>query len=112
MKLKETFIDPLLHPYAAPPACSPTPLDGDEYYARVESPRESIDHLPIASRFLSPTPGLRPETPATGKSSAPHADGESYDNTDEDDANERASKGTRGSPSVKRLQGGSEKYPG
>lgn len=100
-KLKETFIEPLLHPYASPPVTSPTPIEHDEFYARVESPRESLDHLPIAARFLSPTPGLRPETPvtatsttmqppstSTAKDSLQTIGGESGD-TDEEEANDR-----------------------
>ena len=55
--MKETFIDPLLHPFAATPLTS---MQEEEAW-RIESPAESIDHLPIASRFLvSP---LRTETP-------------------------------------------------
>lgn len=88
-KLKETFIEPLLHPYAPPPVTSPTPVE-DEYYARVESPRESIDHLPIASRFLSATP--RPETPAAKGNNTPNIDGESQE-TDEDEANDQLGRG-------------------
>ena len=95
LKLKETFIEPLLHPYATPPVSSPTPtLDhNDHYYARVESPRESLDHLPIASRFLSPTPSIRPETPATVIGQAPsvgppNIDGESLE-TDDDEAHDQ-----------------------
>ena len=64
-KLKETFIDALLHPYATAPSnfASPTPQSTDPL--RPGSPTESIEHLPIASRFLtSPTPGqLRPGSP-------------------------------------------------
>ena len=97
-KLKETFIEPLLHPYAAPPVCSPTPLESDEYFARADTPRESIDHLPIAARFLSPTPGLRPETPATTKDNARNnADNESPD-SDDDEAQDQIGKGYSGTP--------------
>ncbi|KAG8948276.1 hypothetical protein FRC04_009914 [Tulasnella sp. 424] len=57
IKLKETFIDPLLHPYAT----SPPPFASDDPFFRAASPTESIEHLPIASRFLaSPTPGQKP----------------------------------------------------
>lgn len=65
-------------------------------YARVESPRESLDRLPIASRFLSPTPSLRPETPATVvhppsvKDGTPNIDGDSQETDDE--ANDPISK--------------------
>lgn len=104
-KLKETFIEPLLHPYAAPPVRSPTPLENDEYYARVETPRESIDHLPIAARFLSPSPGLRPETPAAAKDSAPNADGDSPDSGD-DEAQDQMGRGYAGRPSRARQRNG------
>ncbi|KIO32564.1 hypothetical protein M407DRAFT_105489 [Tulasnella calospora MUT 4182] len=57
IKLKETFIDPLLHPYAT----SAPPFASDDPFFRAASPTESIEHLPIASRFLaSPTPGQKP----------------------------------------------------
>ncbi|KAF9227546.1 Dbl homology domain-containing protein [Gyrodon lividus] len=62
-KMKDTFIEPLLHPYAAPPPTSPTPYDYDDYIstpARLGSPQESIEVLPIAARFMSPT-GFRSE---------------------------------------------------
>lgn len=70
MKMKETFIDPLLHPFAVPPLAQM----GDEDYMRGESPVESVDHLPIASRFLGPsslrsvTPNV-PASPATATTS-------------------------------------------
>jgi hypothetical protein len=80
-KLRETFIEPLLHPYTAP--TSPTPLGDDDYFPqRVESPVESLEQLPIAARFMSPTAGHRPTTPAT---LTPHIDGESADSDEEDD---------------------------
>ncbi|KAI6103485.1 Dbl-like domain-containing protein [Pisolithus sp. B1] len=94
-KMKETFIDPLLHPYASPPATSPTPYDYDDYSiapSRFEATQDSMDTLPpIAARFMSPT-GLRNEGPSPqapdAKSLAlttPNIDGESMD-TDDDDA--------------------------
>ena len=57
--MKETFIDPLLHPFA------PTPLTSmqEEETWRIGSPVESIDHLPIALRFLGSS--LRTETPVS-----------------------------------------------
>jgi hypothetical protein len=59
--MKETFIVPLLHPYAiTSPIASPM-LDYDDM-SRLETPVESIEHLPIASRFLSPL-GFRSDTP-------------------------------------------------
>lgn len=118
-KLKETFIEPLLHPYASPPVTSPTPIDHDEYYARVDSPRESLDHLPIAARFLSPTPGLRPETPATAttntlqppsssttKDSMQNIDGDSAE-TDDDEANDRMGRAYSGDQYSGQRRGGS-----
>ncbi|KAJ6630742.1 hypothetical protein B0H10DRAFT_2160144 [Mycena sp. CBHHK59/15] len=61
VKMKDTFIDPLLHPFSAPtPQLSSTPNLEYDYY-RAESPVESTDHLPpIAARFMSPNwKGLR-----------------------------------------------------
>ncbi|KAI5996636.1 hypothetical protein EDC04DRAFT_2979372 [Pisolithus marmoratus] len=94
-KMKETFIDPLLHPYASPPPTSPTPYDYDDYSiapSRFEATQDSMDTLPpIAARFMSPT-GFRNEGPSPQaldtKSlalTAPNIDGESVD-TDDDDA--------------------------
>ncbi|KAG1756514.1 Dbl-like domain-containing protein [Suillus paluster] len=70
-KMKEFFIEPLLHPYAMSPPVSPTPTPFNEYDDyRVESPQESIDVLPIAARFMSPL-GFRTDgasKPADGAS--------------------------------------------
>lgn len=64
IKLKETFIDPLLHPYATSPPPFSSPQPDDPLSFRAGSPVESFEHLPIASRFLtSPIPGQRPENP-------------------------------------------------
>ncbi len=62
IKMKETFIDPLLHPFSvsvkSPPASPAPQLDFDTI--RSESPVESFDLLPpIAARFMSPTPTPR-----------------------------------------------------
>ncbi|KAI0737669.1 hypothetical protein BC629DRAFT_1717829 [Irpex lacteus] len=89
-KMKETFIDPLLHPYSTPSPTSPT---YDEF--QVDSPRESIDYLPIASRFLSPTP-FRSETPSedTHKDGRHgNIDGESLNSDEEDEAEDRMGAG-------------------
>lgn len=72
LKLKETFIDPLLHPYSTAPVGNKAlvdPLDetAQSAYYRAETPmtthsrnnqpRASLEDLPIASRFItSPTP--------------------------------------------------------
>lgn len=69
LKLKETFIDPLLHPFSSVPLSTPGLVDplpdynSNTAYFRSETPmthrsqgaqpRESIENLPIASRFLS-----------------------------------------------------------
>ncbi|CUA72268.1 RhoGEF domain-containing protein gxcJ [Dictyostelium discoideum] [Rhizoctonia solani] len=101
IKLKETFLDSLLHPFAAVPPASTlyhpaetsTILDEERAsLRRAASPVESIDHLPIAARFLSPTPGpasssthhTRAETPRS-KYRAPTIDEaeDSYDSDDE-----------------------------
>jgi hypothetical protein len=60
IKMKETFIDPLLHPYSATQA-SPI-VDYEDYSPRGDILSDSLERLPIASRFLSPT-GIRTETP-------------------------------------------------
>jgi len=92
-KMKETFIDQLLHPFASPPPTSPAPCDYDDYSiapSRMET-QDSMDALPpIAARFMSPT-GFRGEGPsaqtAETKSLAtttPNIDGESVDTDDEE----------------------------
>ncbi|KAG7092335.1 hypothetical protein E1B28_008696 [Marasmius oreades] len=83
-KMKETFIDPLLHPYSssAVSSMSSTPnLDYD--YHRSESPTaESADQLPpIAARFMSPTPSI----PSSRHKDTPNIDGDSMDSDDEED---------------------------
>ncbi|KAF8522238.1 Dbl-like domain-containing protein [Hysterangium stoloniferum] len=90
IKLKETFIDPLLHPFATSPIATPTlPPDDDYYLPRHEatSPHESLDRLPIAARFLSPLsfegPSLSP--PHIQGSTTPVIDGDSLDSDEEDD---------------------------
>jgi hypothetical protein len=90
IKMKDTFIDPLLHPFAASANVSPlssTPnLDYDSY--RADSPTESGDHLPpIAARFMSPTPSMGPPLASAASSvrnkDAPNIDGESMETDDE-----------------------------
>lgn len=58
IKFKDTFIDPLLHPYATSVvAVASTPNLEFDYY-RPASPSESAEELPpIAARFMSPSPG-------------------------------------------------------
>ncbi|KAF5365571.1 hypothetical protein D9758_003223 [Tetrapyrgos nigripes] len=84
-KMKDTFIDPLLHPYSSTPVSplSSTPNLDYEYY-RTESPVESTDQLPpIAARFMSPTPSLRP--PESSSRQKDHIDAESMDTDEEED---------------------------
>lgn len=84
VKMKETFIDPLLHPYSASTPASPAFEDFP-----VDSPRESIDYLPIAARFLSPTP-FRSESPTnTKKEDNPNLDSESIASDEEEEAEDR-----------------------
>ncbi|KAL6305420.1 hypothetical protein BKA93DRAFT_779776 [Sparassis latifolia] len=91
LKMKETFIEPLLHPYSAPmPVLSPTPLDYEDY-SHSDTPRESLENLPIASRFLSPV-GFLSDSPApsTPKDDGhPNIDGESMNSAEEDEADDR-----------------------
>ncbi|KAF9264804.1 Dbl homology domain-containing protein [Marasmius fiardii PR-910] len=81
-KMKETFIDPLLHPYSSvtSPLSSTPNLDYDFY--RSESPTtESADQLPpIAARFMSPTPSI----PSRHKDT-PNIDGDSMDSDEEEE---------------------------
>lgn len=58
--MKETFIDPLLHPFAVNPLVS----QSEEDYYQQESPTQSAEHLPIASRFLGAS-SIRSPTPNT-----------------------------------------------
>jgi len=106
VKMKDTFIEPLLHPYSSI-AMSPTPTDYDDY-SRFGSPIDSVDQLPIASRFMSPI-GFRPETPtsppATSRiddkdkqSQTPNIDGESLDTDEEDEGGDQVGTGYPSSP--------------
>ncbi|KAI0256763.1 hypothetical protein BJV78DRAFT_1166822 [Lactifluus subvellereus] len=97
LKMKETFIVPLLHPYATSPIASPTMLDYDDM-PRLDTPVESLEHLPIASRFLSPI-GFRSDTPTPldyasrrDEKDAPNMDSESL-NSDFEDDNDKMGKG-------------------
>ncbi len=96
VKLKETFIEPLLHPYVSSPITSPTPLDMYDDFVRSDTPRESLDHLPIAARFLQSPTGERSESPSQMANSSPrkednhpNIDGESMDSAEEDEADDR-----------------------
>ncbi|KDQ33219.1 hypothetical protein PLEOSDRAFT_1091376 [Pleurotus ostreatus PC15] len=99
IKMKETFIDPLLHPFssAGTPLSASTPNLDYDYY-RAESPLESTDHLPpIAARFMSPTPTTG-HPPGSGPSSirnkdTPNIDGESLDTDEEAEGDDRIGKG-------------------
>lgn len=94
LKMKETFIEPLLHPYASPPPTSPSPYDYDQYaspHTRVDFPHESVEVLPIAARFMSPTgfhsdgtSGVTPETKSLAPTT-PNIDDESGESEMEDD---------------------------
>jgi hypothetical protein len=88
-KMKETFIDPLLHPYSASTPASPA---FDDY--PMDFPRESIDHLPIAARFLSPTPfrSESPSGPSSKKDEQLNFDGEYLDSDEEEEAEDRLGK--------------------
>jgi hypothetical protein len=50
LKMRETFINPLLHPYTS--SSSPITLEHDDM-SQLETTVESLGRLPIASRFLS-----------------------------------------------------------
>jgi len=97
IKMKETFVVPLLHPYATSPIASPTMLDYDDM-SRLDTPAESLEHLPIASRFLSPT-GFRSDTPTAVDHAFRREDKEALNmdseslNSDFEDENDRLGKG-------------------
>jgi len=86
--MRETFIDPLLHPFSASSA-SPYPgtpypgtslgdfKDYDEYLRTRNS--ESLEHLPIASRFLSSPVGGRSTTPAPPPTTHPEISDDDID---------------------------------
>ncbi|KAI0328561.1 Dbl domain-containing protein [Cubamyces sp. BRFM 1775] len=95
LKMKETFIEPLLHPYVSSPVSSPTPLDFDDF-TRTDTPRESLEYLPIAARFLASPTGERSDSPVQGNNTPPrkddnhpNIDGESMDSAEEDEADDR-----------------------
>ncbi|KAI9065151.1 Dbl domain-containing protein [Trametes sanguinea] len=97
LKMKETFIEPLLHPYVSSPITSPTPLLEFDDFPRSDTPRESLEHLPIAARFLGSPTGERSESPVPiqqahrkdDNANHPNIDGESVDSADEDEADDR-----------------------
>ncbi|KAJ7097982.1 hypothetical protein B0H15DRAFT_772413 [Mycena belliarum] len=84
VKMKDTFIDPMLHPFSAPtPQLSSTPNLDYDYY-RADSPMESNDNLPpIAARFMSPSPTI--PHPDASQKDTPNIDGESLDTDEEDE---------------------------
>jgi hypothetical protein len=95
--MKDTFIDPLLHPFSAPtPQLSSTPNLDYDYY-RADSPVESNDHLPpIAARFMSPSPTIpNPDASPSAQShkDTPNIDGESLDTDEEDEGVDQIGKG-------------------
>ncbi|KAI0720964.1 hypothetical protein C8T65DRAFT_735462 [Cerioporus squamosus] len=96
LKMKETFIEPLLHPYIASPVSSPTPLGIYDDYNRSDTPRESIEHLPIAARFLQSPTGERSDSPQPMSKDSPrkednhpNIDGESMNSAEEEEADDR-----------------------
>lgn len=96
--MKDTFIEPLLHPYSSATA-SPSSMDYDEYpMSRYDSPLESSDQLPIASRFMSPLGFETSTSPVTGKSEkdkqsqTPNIDGESLGTDEEDEGGDQVAK--------------------
>jgi len=90
--MKDTFIDPCLHPYSTASAMASTPNLDYDYY-RSESPFESTDDLPpIAARFMSPTPSMNPPRSSASPrpKDAPQIDNESPDSDEEEEATDRA----------------------
>ena len=85
VKMKDTFIDPLLHPYSMSIVAAASTPNLDYDYYRVDSPYESLDDLPpIAARFMSPTPSI----PAT--KDTPNIDDESLETDQEEEATDKA----------------------
>lgn len=92
VKFKDTFIDPLLHPYASSSVAYVSTPNLEYDYYRPETPVESADDLPpIAARFMSPSPAMNQpaynsrsrdgHTPANN-----NADAESIDSDDDEAA--------------------------
>jgi hypothetical protein len=109
--MKDTFIEPLLHPFSTSPLSSPRILDYDDY-SRLESPPlESNESLPpIAARFMSPSP-FRADTPVTITAAlarkagdtykdTPNIDGDSLETDDDDEADDHVA--SRGFPSARK----------
>ncbi|KAF8894541.1 hypothetical protein BD779DRAFT_1669031 [Infundibulicybe gibba] len=98
IKMKDTFIDPLLHPLSSnsvSPLSSTPNLEYDYY--RADSPVESNDHLPpIAARFMSPTPASPPPGSALTSvrhKDTPNIDGESVDTDEEEEGDDHIGRG-------------------
>jgi len=93
VKMKDTFIDPLLHPYSMANASAASTPNLDYDYYRAESPLESTDDLPpIAARFMSPTPSMNPppSSPSSRPRDAPNIDSESLETEEEEEAHDHA----------------------
>lgn len=99
VKMKDTFIDPLLHPFSTSstsPLSSTPNLDYD--YFRSESPVGSTEHLPpIAARFMSPSPtmGATTETSTLRNkyTPTPNIDGDLQDTDEEDEGDDQLGRG-------------------
>lgn len=90
--MKETFIDPLLHPYSVTNASVASTPNLDYEYYRTDSPFESLDDLPpIAARFMSPTPSMNPPPSSASPrpKDAPIIDNELPETDEEDEAVDR-----------------------
>ncbi|KAF8902056.1 hypothetical protein CPB84DRAFT_1729217 [Gymnopilus junonius] len=91
VKMKDSFIDPLLHPYSVASASMASTPNLDYDYYRSDSPFESTDDLPpIAARFMSPTPSMNP--PPSSPRHVPNVDGDSLETEDEEEATDQAGK--------------------
>ncbi|TFK29858.1 Dbl homology domain-containing protein [Coprinopsis marcescibilis] len=93
IKFKDTFIDPLLHPYATSVAAVASTPNLDYDYYRPETPLESAEELPpIAARFMSPTPGLSVSPTRAHKDNTTTLEPESMDSDEDDEAANRTAK--------------------
>ena len=94
--MKDTFIDPLLHPFSTSPASpiSSTPnVDYVYYHAEPSTESSDHDHLPpIAACFMSPTPSNGHRGPSAASIRAretPNIDSESLETDEDNDVDDR-----------------------
>lgn len=114
--MKETFIDPLLHPFSTTPflpSPSSPPLAVDYDYYRNDSPAglaESLEDLPpIAARFMSPTPSLG--HPSTSSSTRKNTETSNIDDSLIDDEDVDPTRPYSSKPSAVSRQPSNHSHP-